>query len=331
MKILIAGLGSIGRRHLRNLITLGESDIILYRSGKATLDDEELKPWQSYSDLDEALAQKPDGVIVSNPSALHLSVALPAARAGANLLIEKPVSDRVEGLDELQKVLNEQGKRAMTGFHFRFHPVLRQIKELLDNRSLGKVLHARVHWGEYLPDWHPWEDYRVSYAARADLGGGVVNTLSHPFDYLRWMLGEVEALGACTAHLSALELDVEDHADVQMRFNSGAMATVHLDYYQKPPSHRLEITCEEGLIQWDNANGEAVIFYADPREKTRLSPPKDFERNSMFLDEMRHFLRLCKGETLDYCSLNDGIRVQQMVETIKRSNEAGGMLLPLEW
>ena len=120
MKILIAGLGSIGRRHLRNLIALGEKDIILYRTGKSTLDDAELASFGSYTDLNEALTQKPEGVIISNPSALHMDVALHAVRAGANLLIEKPVSDTLDGLDKLQETLDTQGKRAMTGFHF-FH------------------------------------------------------------------------------------------------------------------------------------------------------------------------------------------------------------------
>lgn len=331
MKILIAGLGSIGRRHLRNLITLGVEDIILNRSGKATLDDAELANFKSYSNLDEALTQKPDGVIVSNPSALHLAVALPAAKADANLLIEKPVSHSLEGLDTLQQALDLNKKRAMTGFHFRFHPVLRQIKQILEEKSLGKALYAKVHWGEYLPDWHPWEDYRQSYAARAELGGGVVNTLSHPFDYLRWLLGDVESLGARCAHVSSLEMDVEDHADVQLRFENGIMGHVHLDYYQKPPSHTLEITCEQGRLLWDNATAEARMLFADGRSEKKLEAPKGFERNTMFLDEMRAFLRLCHGEEMDYCSLQDGIRAQEIVEAVKRSSEAGGCTIPLEW
>ncbi|NLZ26875.1 MAG: Gfo/Idh/MocA family oxidoreductase [Chloroflexi bacterium] len=331
MKILIAGLGSIGRRHLRNLIALGEKDIILYRTGKSTLDDAELASFETYTDLNEALAQKPEGVIISNPSALHMDIALPAARAGANLLIEKPVSDTLDGLDELQETLDAHGKRAMTGFHFRYHPVLQDIKRIIQDQTLGKVLYARAHWGEYLPDWHPWEDYRQTYAARADLGGGVVNTLSHPFDYLRWLLGEVDSLSAQLAHLSALELSVEDHADVSLKFASGVMASVHLDYYQKPPSHTLAISFEKGRILWDNATSSALLHYADGRPSERLLAPEDFERNTMFLEEMRAFLSLCRGETLDYCSLQDGIRAQQIVEAVKCSSATDCMRMPLEW
>ena len=329
MKFLIAGLGSIGRRHLRNLRALGQEDIILYRTHQATLPDAELGDLPTYTELSLALGEKPDGVIVANPTALHLEVAIAAAKAGAALFIEKPVSDNLAGLGKLQSALSLSLKPAMVGFHFRFHPVLNQVKTLLESGQLGKPLSARAHWGEYLPGWHPWEDYRRSYAARADLGGGVVNTLSHPLDYLRWLLGEVETVSAWTAKLSQLELDVEDQADILLRFVGGAVASVHLDYYQRPPSHTLEIICEGGRIFWDNATGEAHIFYAQSSATDLLVPPEGFERNQMFLDEMATFVRLCQGEVLPHCTLADGIRVQEIVLAIKQSAAQDGCMVRL--
>ncbi len=329
MKFLIAGLGSIGRRHLRNLRALGQEDIVLYRTHHATLPDAELGDLPTFTELSLALAEKPDGVIIANPTALHLEVAIAAAMAGAALLIEKPISDGLAGLGKLQSALAQSGKPAMVGFHFRFHPVLNQIKTLLESDKLGKPLSARAHWGEYLPGWHPWEDYRSSYAARADLGGGVVNTLSHPLDYLRWLLGEVESVSAWTGKLSELELDVEDHAEILMRFAAGEVASVHLDYYQRPPSHTLEITCEGGRICWDNATGEAQVFHAQSGATDLLVPPEGFERNQMFLDEMSTFVRLCQGEKLPHCTLTDGIRAQELVLAVKQSAAHEGVMVRL--
>jgi len=217
----------------------------------------------------------------------------------------------------------------MVGFHFRFHPVLNQLKTLIESSQLGKPLSAHAHWGEYLPGWHPWEDYRRSYAARADLGGGVVNTLSHPLDYLRWLLGEVESVSAWTGKLSELEMDVEDHADILLRFAAGEVASVHLDYYQRPSSHTLEITCEDGRICWDNATGEAQVFHAQSGAANLLVPPEGFERNQMFLDEMATFVRLCRGETLPHCTLADGIRAQELVLAIKQSAAQDGCMVRL--
>lgn len=320
MKFLIAGLGSIGRRHLRNLKVLGQTDLLLYRTHRATLPDTDLDGFPTFTDLDQALAEKPDGVIVANPTSLHLEVATASAKAGAALLIEKPVSDSLLGIRELQAVLDEVNKPALVGFHLRYHPVLRQIKALIDSNQLGKPLYAHAHWGEYLPGWHPWEDYRNSYAARADLGGGVLNTLSHPVDYLRWLMGEVCSVSATLNNLSPLELGVEDNAELLMKFHSGSLATIHLDYYQRPSSHTLEIAFEKGHVRWDGVSGCAIIEDAELETTNTLCPPDGFERNDLFLAEMKDFVRLCQGEQFEHCTLADGKRVQKIVEVSRQSS-----------
>jgi len=329
MKFLIAGLGSIGRRHLRNLKTLGQTDLLLYRTHQATLPDTDLSGYPTYTDLSEALAQKPDGVIVANPTSLHLEVATAAARAGAALLIEKPVSDSLLGIRELQAVLDQTSKPALVGFHLRYHPVLQQIKELIDANQLGKPLKAHAHWGEYLPGWHPWEDYRQSYAARADLGGGALNTLSHPIDYLRWLMGEVHSLSASLNNLSPLELDIEDNVELLLKFHSGSLATVHLDYYQRPPSHTLEISFEKGRISWNGSSGCAIVENVERETTDTFCPPEGFERNDMFLAEMEAFVRLCQGEGIPHCTLADGKRVQKIVEVARQSSSQSGCSVQL--
>ncbi|MDD2521316.1 MAG: Gfo/Idh/MocA family oxidoreductase [Anaerolineaceae bacterium] len=324
MKFLIAGLGSIGRRHLRNLKLLGQTDLILYRTHQATLPDTDLVDYPAYTNLQEALEQKPDGVIVSNPTALHLEVATASAKAGAALLIEKPVSDSLIGIRELQEALDQAGKPALVGFHLRYHPVLIQIKALIDNDVLGKPLKAHAHWGEFLPGWHPWEDYRHSYAARADLGGGALNTLSHPIDYLRWMMGEVRSLSARLDNLSPLELDVEDNAELILKFHSGSLGTIHLDYYQRPPSHTLDIAFEKGRVRWDSRSGCATIENAEQETIETICPPDGFDRNDMFLAEMKDFIRLTQEEDFPHCTLADGKRVQKIVEVARQSSSQSG-------
>jgi predicted dehydrogenase len=310
MKFLIAGLGSIGRRHLRNLRTLGEEDFLLFRTGRSTLPDDELTGLPAETDLRRALEAKPQAVIVANPTALHLDVAIPAAEAGCHLLLEKPVSGSLDRLDELQAALQRGGGRALVGFQFRFHPGLQRLKQLLAEGAIGRVVSARATWGEYLPGWHPWEDYRKAYAARPDLGGGVVLTLCHPLDYLGWLLGEVESLWAFTGN-QGLGLQVEDTAEIGLRFASGALAGLHLDYLRRPPQHGLEIVGTLGTLAWDNADGAARLWQAledgRPGDWRAFPPPEGFDRNHMFLDEMRHFLEVVRDGTEPACTLEDGI------------------------
>jgi predicted dehydrogenase len=317
-------MGSIGRRHLHNLFALGERDILLYRTHKSTLPEDELASFPVETDLLSALTQHPDAVIISNPTALHLQVALPAAEAGCHLLIEKPIAESPNAeVEELKKIVAEKRVRTLVGFQFRFHPVLSRIRELLNSGRLGRPYSFRVHWGEYLPGWHPWEDYRTSYAARKDLGGGVVNTLCHPLDYVRWIFGEVTTLSALTGQVSRLEMDVEDIAEITLTFKNGCVGSIHLDYFQRPPAHWMTINCERGYIHWDNDPGSAKVYSVEDEHWENIKVPHGFERNDLFLEEMRHFLSLIGGGTDSRCSLGDGIKALELSEAVHESNRTG--------
>lgn len=318
MKFLIAGLGSIGRRHLRNLRALGENDILLYRTHRSTLPDEELAGLPVETDLKAALAHRPDAVIVSNPTALHLEVAVPAAEAGCHILLEKPISHSLDGVDKLETAARRSGSRILVGFQFRFHPTLRQAAEILRAGRIGRILSVRAQWGEYLPNWHPWEDFRQGYAARPDLGGGVVLTLCHPLDYLHWLIGPVESLWAMTASLN-LNLAVEDTAEIGLRFMSGALGSVHLNYNQRPPAHCLEIVGSEGTLRWDNQDGILREYRAGEDRWETYAPPPGFERNVMFLEEMQHFLEVVRGAQ-PVCTLEDGAYALRLALAVHESN-----------
>lgn len=335
MKILIAGLGSIGRRHFRNLIALGEKDIVLLRTRKATLPDDELAGYPVETDLQEALKKhKPKAVIVANPTALHLDMAIPAAEMGCHILLEKPVSHSLEHLDILQRTAEKSGSKILVGFQFRYHPTLNKARQLIQSNALGKILTVHAHWGEYLPQWHPWEDYRQSYAARADLGGGVIVTLTHPLDYLRYLLGDVEALWSFNGHLSPLDVDVEDAAEIGLRFTGGAVGGVHVNYFQRPPVHRLEIVGTDGTLRWDNADALLHLSkspasfgsYSDQPPapvKETFPPPEGFERNQLFVAQTRHFLEIARGEAEPVCSLEDGIQALRLALAAYESQKTG--------
>ncbi len=326
MRFLIAGFGSIGRRHLRNLIALGEMDIVLYRTRKSTLADDELAGFPVETDLRAALDHRPDVVIVSNPTAFHLDAAIPAAEQGCSLLIEKPVSHSLERVDELQAALARGGGRALVGFQFRFHPGIQQVKRFLLEGAAGRPLSIRAEWGEYLPNWHPWEDYRKSYTSRADLGGGVVVTLSHPLDYLRWLFGEVNDLWAFTGRSSDLEIEVEDFGEIGLRYESGVVGSLHLDYYRRPPAHKFEITCSEGVISWDNADGAVNLYRVKTGAWERFPVPEGFDRNDLFLAETRHMIAVAKGDEEPVCSLEDGVEALQLALAVLESAETGKLI-----
>jgi len=298
----MVGLGSAGRRHLRNLRALGCDNLHLLRTHRSTLPDDDLTGMPTHTDLVAALAQGPAGVVIATPSSLHLEAAIPAANAGCHLFIEKPISHTLEGIDSLRQAVASGGAGVLTGFQFRHHPGLRRIQSFLAKGLVAPPIQAQVHWGEYLPNWHPWEDYRQSYAARADLGGGVVLTLCHPFDYLRWLLGEVVEVSAVTANSGQLGIEVEDTADISLRFASGSVAQVHLDYLEQPGSHRLSVSGSSGVLEWQ---------------------PDRSDRDTIFLEEMRHFLACVAGREQPVCTLDDGIAALRIALAVRQSAAEG--------
>jgi predicted dehydrogenase len=326
-KFLIAGLGSIGRRHFRNLIALGEKDIILLRTRKATLPEDELAGYPVETDLQEALKKhKPDAVIVSNPTAFHLDVAIPAAKTGCAILLEKPISHTTERLDQLEEAVRKSGSKVLVAFQFRFHPGMLRAKQLIEAGEIGRVISAHVHFGEYLPAWHPWEDYRKGYAARADLGGGVVLTQCHSLDYLPWLAGKVESVWSFTGKVSDLEVDVEDTAKIGLRFAGGALGSLHLDYNRQPPIHTFDIAGTQGTIKWDLTDGTTRIYRAEKKDWELYPLPAEWERNVMFVEQMKHFLAVVRGDMQPVCPLEAGIRVQQLVEAVHASQRSGRVM-----
>ena len=317
--LLVIGAGSVGSRHLMNAAAAGVKDLMVLHNGmqrRPLPQDVRVE-----TDLNHALSRKPHAVVVANPTSLHIDYALAAARAGCHLLIEKPLSHAPRGIDELRKEVTNQGLAAMVGYQYRFHPSLRQVKSWLLERAIGEIVSANVTWGEYLPDWQPWRDYRTSYSARASLGGGVLLTLSHPIDYLRWLLGEVVSVSAMTAMRSGLNIDVEDTALVHLEFGNGAMASLSLNYVQRPTQHNFTIVGREGVICWDNADGLAVLEVNGKRSEAAV--PEQFERNALFIAELNHFFDCAAGRNRPTCSLEDGERTLAVCLAAKESARSG--------
>ena len=324
MRVLFCGLGSIGQRHLRNLRALlgDDVEVLAYRRrglervlnpDMAIREDRTLESTygvRSFGDLDKALAQQPDIVFVTNPNSMHLPVALAAARAGCHLFIEKPLSHSLDGVDELIDVVESTNLVALVAYQFRFHPGLRFIKALLDEGRLGRLAAAHIVNGEYLPDWHPYEDYRETHPARRELGGGALRIQTHEFDYALWLLGMPRRVYAVGGHLSQLEIDVEDSVSVLMTCEQECRPVpvhLHLDYLQRPAQRTCEIVGDAGKVRYDYYAKQ--VEHSDTATRTVVVERFDaFDRCQLFQDELRHFLACVRGEERPVVDLREGAR-----------------------
>ncbi len=253
-------------------------------------------PARTFHALDAALAAGPDVVLVTNPTSLHVETALAAVRAGSHVFVEKPLGSAAAGVADLLAEAARSGRQVMVGYNFRFHPGLARLRELLHAGVVGRPISARAEVGEYLPAWHPWEDYRQGYSARSDLGGGAVLTLSHELDSLCWLLGRPRTVFGMVRHVSRLETDAEDVAEIALEFEGGAIATAHMDYVRRPPRRCVEVVGEEGVLRWELEENR-VLVYAPSTSQWRVEQGSPtFERNDMFRAEIAHVAARVSGD-----------------------------------
>jgi predicted dehydrogenase len=326
MRGLLVGYGSIGRRHLANLHAAGVSDWVVVHTGQGTLPVEPPCPIRIRSDLSEALGESPAFAVIANPTSMHVATALACVEAGCDLLLEKPVSHTLVGLDELAATAAARDVMVLMGFQFRFNPALLRIRDLLRSGIVGAPLYARVIWAEHLPSWHPWEDWRTGYAARADLGGGVHHTICHPLDYLRMLFGDPDSLTASLTFDGPLSLPVAEAADVVLRYPGALSAQIHLDYWCRPPMHRMDLICSDGKIEWDYMAGSLEAWKADGEVLEAGATPGVNERDGLFISEAQHFLEVVARRQGPVCTLADGIAVARICEAIDRSAASGRMV-----
>lgn len=328
LRALVVGLGSIGGRHLANLRRLGCQRLGVLRVHRqlplpptANLEEVTL-----HVEIEEALAQGYDVVFIANPTHLHLDFALPAARAGCHIFMEKPLSNSMEGVETLAHEVANRRLKLQMGCQLRFHPGLRAIKTWLAEDRIGDPVRALVEVGQYLPDWQPWRDYRTSYAARREMGGGVVLTLIHEIDYAQWLLGPLKALATLGGVSGELEVCAEDHVTSLLSTTYGAAVVLSLDYLQRPPCRRLKILGGKGLVEWDYSSGLASLTQ-EGRLVARFEPPAGWLANDLYLDLTQDFLRAVVEDVSPAIPLEDGAAALELALAMKAQLQKGQKLL----
>ena len=309
------GLGSIGKRHLQNIRTLDpDGHIIVWHTRAAKSDhavDDLLADRVVYS-FEEAVNPKPDVAFIATPAPAHIPVALRLAREGIDLFIEKPLSSGLTGVDELLDMQEKKRIILMVGYNLRFHPPLQVLQHAIVEGKIGRITGIRAEVGQYLPEWRPGTDYRTSVSARRELGGGAVLELSHELDYVLWLAGAVVSVAAQAGRVSDLEIDVEDTADMILKFASGAQGSIHLDMVQQPPVRCCRVTGTEGAVIWDFATDAVEIYSNRTGIWSRLCPGVKVDRNLMYIAELEHFLACVRERTEPLVTGADGRRVLQL-------------------
>jgi glutamate-1-semialdehyde 2,1-aminomutase/spore coat polysaccharide biosynthesis protein SpsF len=322
-RALVVGCGSIGRRHAKNLKMLGVTQLGFCDTSPEALDQcLEEAGGESFTNYGDALQKfRPDLVLVCTPPVYHVENALAALQAGAHVFIEKPLSHESSGIEVLIAEARRRDRNVQIGYNMRFHPGLKIVKDLIDSGKIGRVLWLHAEAGQYLPDWRPWQNYRQSYSARHDLGGGIILDGSHELDYICWLLGRPTEVMCRAEHLSSLEVDVEDSAWIYLTFPERRRAELHLDFVQRSYTRTCKVVGETGTALWDFTLPEVRLF--SPDQPDWHSIPYKFEVNDMYVAEMVHFLESLGSGTGPLVDLEQSRDVIRVVEAAKISSEEG--------
>jgi len=287
-RILVLGLGSIGMRHAHNFKHLGchvaGFDPTLERRSRF---ESEVSP-ETFDNEDNALEQGADLVVVASPNIFHLPQSIKVAQRGLPLFIEKPLGTNLKQARELAALLKENKIYAHMGSNWKFHPAFIKMKSIIETGGLGHIRGINVMAGQWLPDWHPWEDYRQMYAARKDLGGGAIFD-THELDYMTWLLGPVSHFHGHKIHSASLDIETEDVAGCVMTFHSGAIGTLLTDYIQRIGRRAYVIFGDEATLRWTFSDGKIWLdrpgAYADEAFDVNLD-----DLNNSYIKQSQHIL-----------------------------------------
>lgn len=317
MKVLIAGCGSIGSRHIWNLNDLGITDFCFYdpEIDKIKILHDSFPKAKFAQDI-ENINYHFDMAFVCSPSSMHVKNIYNIYDRCDSIFVEKPISNSLLGIEKLLDIIKEKNIINMVGMCYRFNPIIMKIKEILESKIFGNTYAANICFGHYLPHWHPKKDYLQGYSARLNLGGGVLLTTgSHVIDLIEFLFDEILESKFFIERLSNVTVDVDDYACGTVKTKSGTSVVCQIDFLHIPKTSDITIICERGKIICDLLREQ--ICLKDDKSETIYR----FENsiNDMYKNEIIYFINCVKNKINCNCDFYSGHRTLKHILNIKQS------------
>lgn len=306
-RVLIVGTGSIGERHLRCFQATGRVDVAfcepMIERRKAIAQQYQVQ--ETYADFNDALKSPFDAAVVATPAHLHVEMATQLAEKGVHLLIEKPVSTSLDGVNALQKIVSERSLTAMVGYVHRMHPMLQAMKKALDSGRFGKPIQIVCLSGQNFPTYRP-AYHEVYYADRRVGGGAIQDAITHLLNAGEWLVGPIQSLVADAQHQVLPKVTVEDTVHVLTR-QGDVMGTYVLNQYQAPNEMSMTVVCTEGTLKFERHHNRWG-WMVEPDTPWQWESVDVLERDVGFVDQAQGLLNAIEGDETALCTLEEGIQ-----------------------
>lgn len=337
MKLLVVGAGSIGRRHIKNLMSLTQNrDLILSVAEpddsvrKAVCEEWGLTGYREFAAAFEEEVYA--AVVLCSPSHFHVSQAKEALARGCCLFVEKPLALNQRQAEALAPLLRKRHGFLMVGCNLRFHPGIKTLAKALAEKKIGRPLYCRAQFAHYLPNWRPDQDYRRTYSAQKSGGGGILLDAIHEPDYLCWLFGDVSKVWGNVCRIGDLETDVEDTANYTLWHEAPFFSEVHVDFLRRDKARECEVVGTHGTLVWqsEGKNPERVLvrwFDAKSGEWTILHQDEAYDLNGQYVDEMDYFLGCVEHKTKPMNGLEEAMHVLKVLDGVRTSSEHGQIQL----
>ena len=329
MKILIVGLGSIGQRHLRNLkkiypnedyfaLRVINNQFLIKNKKKTKINLSKYYKIEILKSYNKALLIKPDIVFLCNPSIYHLRDALRFLRVGSNIFIEKPLGGKLKNVTKLIKLNKKLKKNLMIGYQFRFHPLIKKVKEIIDKRKYGSAIKAEFNNLAYLPSFHPYENYRKGYAANRKLGGGVLSTMIHEIDLVAFFFGLPHKIKSSKIRSGIIKSDAYDNLTTNLIYHSRQNVIINLSLTYVKPNRSFYILFNK-VILWCDLLKNKIEIYSNKTQKIIFKKISKIDFNQLYIDEIKFFFKCIKTKKRNFLSVENNIKTEHLFHGIQKS------------
>lgn len=327
-KILIVGVGSAGTRHFKIARDLFPKAVIALLTNRTFLDPA-LKPDLHFINVKDAIDFQPDIAVISGASSSRLEISTLLANSGTHLLVEKPISNSTQGVQNLIKICRDNGLVLAVGYNLRFNQSLMTFRDHFNSQIIGKPLLINCEVGQFLPSWRENIDYRETVSANRKLGGGVLLELSHEIDYLSWIFGSINWVRATVMKQSSLEIDVEDSAflilGIENKINPKLVANLTMDFIRHDKQRYCVVVGDKGTLKWDGINQEVALLEKD-ETIWKILFKANSPVNDSYLKEWNDFVECINSGNSPKANGLDGINALEVIESALESAPTGAQV-----